>query len=429
MVLLRLGVLGLLDERPDRFHRPLSDVGRRARRGRRRLCAPAGRPGAGGVVLRLLGVPVGDPGRGGDAAGGRRGGPHRPQEAAARGGGVHRGGGHHGDVLPGRRPVPAGRGAAGRGQRGGGRRRDALQLLSAADRRARGARRGLLPGLGLRLRRGLHGPRRQPGAVLGARLLRPDPDPGGAHLPGLGRPVVGRLHPGAAAQAARPARGGGGRARDGAAAARLDGAGHAPASADAVLPAGVPGLQRRHPDGDLPGVGLRLPGAGARAVHADRGGAAGPGAGGGGGADDGPAGTDVRCPAHDPRFAGGMDDHAGRRLLPAREGTGLLLRAGRRDRSGPRRQPGAVPVAVLPPGAAGQGGRVLLGVRAQRPGNELAGSAAVRCDLPAHRQLSLGDHLPGGVLRHRLRAAGPGPGAAGDRRGGQPGASEDLARI
>ena len=57
---------------------------------------------------------------------------------------------------------------------------------------------------------------------------------------------------------------------------------HAPPPADAALPAGLSRLQRRRPDGDLAGVGLRLGGAGPRPDDADRRGAAGPGAGGGG---------------------------------------------------------------------------------------------------------------------------------------------------
>ncbi len=54
-------------------------------------------------------------------------------------------------------------------------------------------------------------------------------------------------------------------------------------------------------------------------------------------------------------------------FLPGRRAW-LVLRAGRRDRPGPRRQPGPVPLPVLPSGPARQGGRVLLGVRDQRPG-------------------------------------------------------------
>ncbi len=43
----------------------------------------------------------------------------------------------------------------------------------------------------------------------------------------------------------------------------------------------------------------------------------------------------------------------------SRPGAGVVLRAGRRDRTRPGRQPGAVPLPVLPSGPARQGGRVL----------------------------------------------------------------------
>ncbi|CAM5482418.1 MFS transporter OS=Streptomyces fumanus OX=67302 GN=GCM10018772_48560 PE=4 SV=1 [Streptomyces fumanus] len=85
------------------------------------------------------------------------------------------------------------------------------------------------------------------------------------------------------------------------------------------------------------------------------------------------------------------------------------------------------PGPLLAPGPAGQGGRVLLGVRDQRPRHELAGPAAVRPHLPAHRQFPGRDPLPGGVLRARLPAARAGPGAACDRRRGEPRARKDLA--
>ena len=136
---------------------------------------------------------------------------------------------------------------------------------------ARGARRGLLARLGLRLRGGRAGA----GRATWCCSRRHDAfgvseGDGGADLPGLGGAVVGRLHPGAAAAAARPRgrarrRGGGVRSLvSGWRQLRGDRARHAPAPADAGLPAGVPGLQRRHPDGDLAGLGVRLGGAGPR---------------------------------------------------------------------------------------------------------------------------------------------------------------------
>ena len=97
---------------------------------------------------------------------------------------------------------------------------------------------------------------------------------------------------------------------------------------------------------------------------------------------------------------------------------GLLLRTGRGDRSGARRQPGAVALAVLPSGAARQGGRVLLRVRDERPRTELAGATGVRSRVSADRQLSGRDHLVGDLLRDRFRAAREGAGTAG-RCGGR----------
>lgn len=113
-------------------------------------------------------------------------------------------------------------------------------------------------------------------------------------------------------------------------------------------------------------------------------------------------------------------------FLPMRRAR-VVLRARLRDRPRPRRQPGAVPFAVLPSRAARQGSRVLLGVRDERPGHELAGPAALRDHLPGDRKLSGRDHLAGGLLRHRIRAARTGSGAAGDQRRGQPDSREDLA--
>lgn len=112
-------------------------------------------------------------------------------------------------------------------------------------------------------------------------------------------------------------RGGGGPAR------RLgpaggDRQGHAAPSADPGVPAGVPDVQRRRADGDQPGVGLRLRGAGAGPVDADRGGAAGAGPRGGGGARHGAAGPEPRRAEHDPGLAGGVDADPGRRVLPRR---------------------------------------------------------------------------------------------------------------
>lgn len=96
----------------------------------------------------------------------------------------------------------------------------------------------------------------------------------------------------------------------------------------------------------------------------------------------------------------------------------LVLRPGRRDRPGPGRQPGALALAVLPLGAEREGGRVLLRVRDERPGDELARPASVRFDLPADGKLSGRDHLARGLLRHRIRAAREGSGAAGRARRG-----------
>ena len=127
-------------------------------------------------------------------------------------------------------------------------------------------------------------------------------------------------------RASRPGR----RPRPGLAAARGDRPRHAPPPADPGLPAGLPRLQRRRPDGDLPGVRVRLRGTRPGAVHADRGGPAGAGAGGGGRAGDGPAGPHVRGQAHDPRLAGRVDADPRGRVLPAGRAPVWFFVAGRR---------------------------------------------------------------------------------------------------
>ncbi|EFL42499.1 integral membrane protein [Streptomyces griseoflavus Tu4000] len=92
-------MLRVLHERAHRVPRPLSDVGGRGRRRRGRLRPPAGHTGARGLLLPVRGLPVGDPRRGGDAAGGRRRRPHRAQEAAAPGRRLHRRRGHRGPFF------------------------------------------------------------------------------------------------------------------------------------------------------------------------------------------------------------------------------------------------------------------------------------------------------------------------------------------
>lgn len=138
------------------------------------------------------------------------------------------------------------------------------------------------------------------------------------------------------------------------------------------------------------------------------------------------AGPGVRREAHDPRFARRLDADPRRRIFPALRGAGLLLCAGVGDRPGAGRQPGAVALALLPSGAARQGGRVLLRVRDERPRTELAGAAGVRARVSADRQLPGCDHLVGDLLRGRFRTAREGAGAAGRGGRGQSRSGTDL---
>ena len=126
-----------------------------------------------------------------------------------------------------------------------------------------GARPGLLAGLGVGLPRRRAAAPGQPGDVPRPRRARPLPGPGGAALAAVRGPLVGVVHadPGApAAQLRAAARAG--RARRPAAAQLRPAVHHAAGDArlpdDADLPARVPVLQRRHPDGDRRRGDVRL---------------------------------------------------------------------------------------------------------------------------------------------------------------------------
>ena len=159
LVLLRLGLLRLLDQRADRVPRSLSDVGRQGRR--RTPTASCTRWASRSRRARFFAYSVSasvDPRRPGDAAGGRGRRPDGPQEAAAGGGRLYR--------AP-RRPRACSSWTATAicwaacllivANASLVRVDGALQRLSAADRRARRAGRGLLARLGLRLHGGRAG--------------------------------------------------------------------------------------------------------------------------------------------------------------------------------------------------------------------------------------------------------------------------------
>ncbi|SCD65375.1 MFS transporter, UMF1 family [Streptomyces sp. SolWspMP-sol7th] len=97
----------------------------------------------------------------------------------------------------------------------------------------------------------------------------------------------------------------------------------------------------------------------------------------------------------------------------------VVLRPRRGHRADHGRQPGALALALLPSGARGQGGRVLLRVRDERPRHELARPAALRGHLPGHGELPGRDHLAGDLLRARFRRAAAGAARAWDARGGE----------
>ena len=209
-------------------------------------------------------------------------------------------GGHPGHVLPAGEPLPARRRAAGARQHLLRRLGRPRQLLPARPGRPRRPRRGLLQGVGLRLRGRRAAAGGQPRHVRGARGARAVRGHRGAALPGLGRGLVGRLHRAAHAQAAQQAavrRGGrtrprgarlrsrprAGRPRGGRRGHRAGAAGHsardAAVPADAALPGRLPLLQRRHPDRGLAGVPVRQQGAAHGAGHAGGGDPAGAGGG------------------------------------------------------------------------------------------------------------------------------------------------------
>ncbi len=267
----------------------------------------------------------------------------------------------------------------------------------------------LLRGVGARVPRGRGPPSPEPDPLFPRARLRPDERRGGPDQPRLGGGVVGRLLPRAARHDASPggraaASGGGGAPRHGIppAAAHVRG-GEGPPAAPAV-PRRLPPLQRRDTDGDRPLVPVRPGGAGPLRFDADH------------GDPHGPVRRLFRGPAlQRVREAGGGEGGGGGQSRPVDGDARLRLRrasgcdrvlrdGGMRGRR-PRREPGPLPLPLLADDPARAGGGVLLPVRGERAGDELAGAPLFRAGAAVHGKLPRRDPLAGGLLHRGARPA------------------------
>ncbi len=135
-----------------------------------------------------------------------------------------------------------------------------------------------------------------------------------------------------------------------------------------------------------------------------------------------------REPVDHPGRAGGLGGDRERGLLPAGEQHRAVPRARGRDRPGPGRHPGALPLVLQHADPAGQGSGVLLPLPGLRAGHELAGHAGLRRGPPADRLLPAGDLRADPLLRGRRPAPVAGRPPPGHRGGGQRAACGGLSR-
>ncbi|CAA9392972.1 MAG: Uncharacterized MFS-type transporter, partial [uncultured Nocardioides sp.] len=271
---------------------------------------------------------------------------------------------------------------------------------------------GLLTRLGVRLPRRRAAPRGQPRRLPRARRAGTQRGTRRAPVHAVGGAVVGWIHPDPLPEAQRPPTGsrraGGGQRRGPQLrAARRHAPRHEELSDGAEVPAGLPVLQRRHPDRHRVGLGVRRGGAGPLADDPDRHHLDGAVRGVLRSAPLRPAGRAAGCQEEHPHRAGHLDDDRDGGPVPAGRQRRAVPDPGRLHRHRARRHPGAGQVLLLAAHPARQGGGVLQLLPRDGPRHLVVRDRDVRHRAGGHRLLPTGDLRVDRFLRDRRSPAHP----------------------